>query len=147
MKKYVLGLAFTATGNQMVCIEKNRPEFQKGKWNGVGGKLKDDETLYDAMLREFQEETGCKTSVSEWKYFCKLLIDNDPLGGQAEIHCFRRFNNDVFQCKTNEDEKVELHTISDITSKLPVAPNLPMLIAIALNKNVNFVELLLDQNG
>lgn len=153
---YVLGLAFSKTKNQMVAILKDRPEFQKGKWNGIGGKIepKDGDSLSVALdleviikraiKREFTEETGAKTSIHDWDYFAKLTIQKDALGGVAVIHCLRLFDNGVFECETQESEKIEIHTVSDLMNKLPVAPNLPMLISIALNQSVNFVEIQIE---
>lgn len=47
MQEYVLGFAFTPKdlkGNQkVVLIEKLKPEWQKGKFNGIGGKLEKDD--------------------------------------------------------------------------------------------------------
>lgn len=154
VKHYVVGLAFTKTGNQMAAILKDRPEFQKDKWNGVGGKIETndhkhaDEDMGDivvnAMVREFEEETGVKSYPPEWRYFAKITILEDMLGGRAVIHCLARFDNDVFECKTMETETVEVHPVQDLIRKLPTAPNLPMLISIATNQNVKFVEITIE---
>lgn len=57
MTDYVLGFAKTWTG-LMVMIKKERPAWQAGLLNGVGGKIEPGETPFEAMVREFQEETG-----------------------------------------------------------------------------------------
>lgn len=66
----------------VVLIKKNRPEWQKGKLNGVGGKIENNETPLYAMIREFQEETGCKTESSIWHHVCTLRFS------YAEIEFF-----------------------------------------------------------
>ena len=53
---YVLG--FAISGSRVVLIRKNRPAWQKGRLNGVGGKIEEGEDPLDAMHREFHEETG-----------------------------------------------------------------------------------------
>lgn len=69
MKHYVLGFAFNAH-DQLVLIEKQRPEFMKGKLNGVGGKVETfDDGLISAMIREFREEAGVLTTTDQWNYF------------------------------------------------------------------------------
>lgn len=60
MTNYVCGFYFdnTEMHRQVVLIWKNKPMWQKGKLNGVGGKIEDGEAPYDAMRREFKEECG-----------------------------------------------------------------------------------------
>ncbi len=57
-KHYVLGLVFNSSQDTILLIDKLRPEWQKGRWNGIGGKIEEGETPYDAMCRESVEETG-----------------------------------------------------------------------------------------
>lgn len=58
MKHYVLGFVFNRDLDQILLIRKNKPKWQKGRWNGIGGKIEKDETPEDAMHRECLEETG-----------------------------------------------------------------------------------------
>jgi len=50
----VVGFCFTLNQQLVVLILKNKPEWQRGKLNGVGGKIKidTDESPLDAMVRE-----------------------------------------------------------------------------------------------
>ncbi len=50
-------LLFLIRGNEILLAMKKRG-FGKGLWNGVGGKLKDEETKEDAIIREAGEEIG-----------------------------------------------------------------------------------------
>lgn len=53
---------FSLDKTKVVLIQKNRPEWQKGKLNGVGGKKeKTDFNLFSTMIRKFKEETGVDT--------------------------------------------------------------------------------------
>jgi len=59
MKHYVLGFIFNKYQNSVLLVEKKRPEWQEGHWNGIGGKIeKDDSNPINAMIREAYEETG-----------------------------------------------------------------------------------------
>ena len=63
MKQYVLGFAFSRDKKDIILISKLNPEWQKGKLNGVGGKVEfEDASPMDAMYREFKEETGIECS-------------------------------------------------------------------------------------
>lgn len=58
MKFYVLGFVFNSTKDEVLLIQKESPAWQKGKWNGIGGKIEEDESPSQAMERECLEETG-----------------------------------------------------------------------------------------
>lgn len=69
---YVCGFMFSPPNRdgerRVVLIRKNRPEWQKGRLNGVGGKVEDtDSSPGAAMVREFLEETGVQTSTDDWR--------------------------------------------------------------------------------
>lgn len=68
---YVCGFLFffAASRPQIALIRKEKPEWQKGKLNGVGGKIEDGETPAHAMWREFAEETGVSIAEGRWKNF------------------------------------------------------------------------------
>mgnify|MGYP001574904334 CR=1 FL=1 len=67
--------------NQVLLAMKKRG-FGKGKWNGVGGKLKEGETLQQAAIREAKEEIGVtplslrKVAVLDF-YFPEIPADKD----------------------------------------------------------------------
>lgn len=48
-------LLFLLKDNQILLAMKKRG-FGIGKWNGVGGKSKDEENIFDTAVRETQEE-------------------------------------------------------------------------------------------
>lgn len=67
MKHYTLGAFFSnSLYQEILLIEKNSPEWQKGKRNLPGGKVNFEENPLDAMVREFIQETGYVVSQSEW---------------------------------------------------------------------------------
>lgn len=68
--EYVCG--FAMHGNRILLIHKLRPDWQRGRLNGVGGKIEPGETPWQAMVREFQEETGLATYESDWTNFATL---------------------------------------------------------------------------
>jgi 8-oxo-dGTP diphosphatase len=58
MEKYVVGIIFDTACENTLLIRKNRPVWQAGRLNGVGGRIEADETPYAAMVRECEEECG-----------------------------------------------------------------------------------------
>lgn len=58
MKHYVLGFVFNKSKTQVLLIEKKKPEWQAGHWNGIGGKIEENELPLQTMIREAIEETS-----------------------------------------------------------------------------------------
>lgn len=135
VKKYVLGFAFNSRRDKVVLVKKDRPEWQKGFFNGVGGKLEKFETASDAMSREFEEETGVSIPVAGWELFTTMVFPNDVMGGLAYVYCYRVFTDGVFDCKTVESEEIEIVNIDDL-DKYPIISNLNFLIPMALDNNI-----------
>lgn len=105
------------------------PVGVKGKWNGVGGKIEEsDLNSYEAMSREFREETGVNVSQFNWKKFAILE------GVNWSMACFACASNDVFKVCTMEKEPVMVLPIKDLqTRNYDVVNNLPVLLALALD--------------
>jgi 8-oxo-dGTP diphosphatase len=123
MTKYVVGFLFDTLHRYVVLIKKNRPDWQKGKLNGVGGHIEDGETPLDAMIREFYEETGAH--VSDWEQFCVMYNDD------FECYAFKAFV-DKFDVMTCTDEEIRLCPLHNIE---PCLSNLHWLIPMALDGN------------
>jgi 8-oxo-dGTP diphosphatase len=71
MINYSLGFVFTQFtewGNDVLLLLKNRPEEQKGKYNGIGGKIEENELPRACMSREAHEETNLIIPQGDWKY-------------------------------------------------------------------------------
>lgn len=73
---YVLGFAFDQYG-AVALIQKNRPDWQAGKWNGIGGHREPGETGHEAMSREFQEETSMIIGPTRWRMAGQLKKAGD----------------------------------------------------------------------
>lgn len=57
-------LCFLLKGNQVLLAMKKRG-FGVGKWNGVGGKKKEDETIEESLIREVKEEIGVDIDIND----------------------------------------------------------------------------------
>ncbi|HXI70278.1 MAG TPA: NUDIX domain-containing protein [Verrucomicrobiae bacterium] len=122
-KKYVVGFLFDHILENVVLILKLRPEWQLGKWNGVGGKIEADEKPLAAMRREFKEETGM--FVADWREFCLMT------GEGWQVHCFVAFSTDIRCVESMTDEPVQIHALSFVGC-LQKTPNVTWLIPMAL---------------
>ena len=107
MKEYVVGFLFHPSLTQVTLIRKNRPGWQAGKLNGVGGKVEVGETPDQAMAREFHEETGW--SSPNW---VRYIVQS---GLNFRVHYFFQVSQVGFdQVKTRTDELVGRYVINDL---------------------------------
>ncbi|PIE78988.1 MAG: hypothetical protein CSA15_05000, partial [Candidatus Delongbacteria bacterium] len=58
MNFYVNGFMYSEDEKKIVLIKKNTPEWQRGLFNGIGGSIEAGESPEEAIVREFEEETG-----------------------------------------------------------------------------------------
>jgi 8-oxo-dGTP diphosphatase len=100
MQEYVLGFRFSPDRQWVVLIEKRKPAWQYGRLNGIGGKIEPGETAIDAMVREFEEETGLDTKPSEWAH--ALTMEKE---GEFLVYIFASVG-DITDCHTMEEEEV-----------------------------------------
>lgn len=122
-EKYVLGFMFSPALDRVVLIQKQRPAWQRGKFNGVGGHIENGEEDRAAMVREYLEETGVTTIEDEWSKFCAIR------GNHFSVECFCGVG-DVGLVESMTDEQVAVqytHTIEGCIH------NLSWLIPLAID--------------
>ena len=64
MKTKTLSLLFLRREGELLLAMKKRG-FGEGRWNGVGGKVEEGETIEQAMIREAKEEIGVTPTTYE----------------------------------------------------------------------------------
>lgn len=126
MTHYCLGFLFTADRHSIVLIKKQKPTWQAGKWNGIGGHIEAGESASDAMRRECWEETG--VDVDNFERFGTLM------GADYTVALFRAFSFDAASVKQMEAEAVALHDAVDLPRTIP---NLRWLVPMALDDVVD----------
>lgn len=136
---YVTGFLFATTPRLrwVALILKNRPAWQAGLLNGIGGKVEpEDGSLEAAMVREFREESGIASFVTDWHRFA-LVVSK-----RSRVHFFRADLGDVpmptelpsLRGKDDTDEPCSWHPLNTLTlPPMPelVIPSLRFLIPLA----------------
>lgn len=125
---YVCGFMFEPMGGIVILTHKNRPAWQAGKLNGVGGKIELLESPKAAMVREFKEEAGLVTHPDQWREFATIT------GPDFKIHFFKTFSHDWNLVKTMESEEI-VKMPTHLLHTQPRVPNLDFLIPLALNQD------------
>lgn len=84
---YVCGFLFNPMEKSVALVLKQKPEWQKGKLNGVGGKIESNEDASHAMIREFHEETG--VHITRWKLVrCERFITGPDGGFDTRVYFY-----------------------------------------------------------
>lgn len=131
---YVVGFCFMPDvpsqhnqfqAHEVVLIRKNRPDWQKGKLNGVGGRVEEGETPKQAMEREFSEETGRPSS--GWRSVLDMVFPD------CVVHVFMlRLETAITFDKGLTDEPIEVWNVRDLLPYRNKIDNLNWLIPMAL---------------
>ncbi len=119
IERYVVGFLFDGRGN-VALINKNRPEWQKGRINGIGGHIEDSEIPKRAMAREFKEEAGCDGL--KWRELGKVK-------GDGYVLYLFTAQSSFAHIESKTDENVGWYNIAHLQSN--ILPNLKWLIPMA----------------
>jgi 8-oxo-dGTP pyrophosphatase MutT (NUDIX family) len=111
----------------LLLIHKQKPEWQKGRLNLVGGKIEEGEDPIAAAVRELKEEAGfdpigepllCGAIIGEdWTVHC-VLVDIDDMEGSAIVQ------------RPEETEKVEWFPTKEGLDDPRLMPNLRVIIPL-----------------
>jgi 8-oxo-dGTP diphosphatase len=138
MQNYSLGFLFSYRLGTVILIEKTKPQWQKGLWNGVGGKIEEGETPIDCMRREFEEETGIYHH--SWNQYLTLSWD------KATVNVFWAISpelrtldcNHITNARTMTDEVVSPVSVAYImANQVKCIDNLQYLIPLAIQSMEN----------
>ncbi|WP_281557507.1 NUDIX domain-containing protein [Thalassomonas sp. RHCl1] len=131
MKKYVAGFLFSKDSSHVVLIQKLNPQWQRGLFNGVGGKIEENESSCDAMVREFAEETGVTIAKENWTCYTQI---HRP--GYYDLDVYFAHSDFAFEARTIEKEQVHIFKVNELPANL--IPNLKWLIPLALDQQADF---------
>lgn len=130
MQYYVCGFMFSPDRKKVLLINKTKPVWQAGKINGIGGKIENQETPINAMVREFFEETGKETIITNWEFVFSL----SSYSNKYKVFFFRSF----LGFENTFDKTEETLTIENVKS-LPsnVLNNLNWIVPMLLDEDVS----------
>lgn len=135
MQKYVVAFVFNTDFTSVLLMHKNRPAWQDGLVNGLGGKVNDGEDTFATVSREVEEESGLQISKDSWVKVGKVH------SGSFTMDVFgHRYEGDMNDAVTKEDEPIEWFKVSELPSN--IIENVPWLVNITLDKlkNDNFEQ-------
>lgn len=128
MKNYVVLFLFDEEGENVLLLLKNKPIYQVGKFNGVGGKIEESETPFNAIHRELYEETSYKdNSVPNMRLFATLNLQD------GFMFCFSGFimNKELKSINPAESEILKIFPVKELPKN--IMPQVEWLIPMALS--------------
>lgn len=149
MKQYVAGFYFVTLPSvpdehHVLLVRKNNPDWQRGLWNGVGGKVEkyerdrpgaprtETDHIAEEMAREFLEETGIQTLASAWHRFAIERCESPEF--QYEVHFYtmhvRPTKMPVVPPHNDVLEALAFHKLARVFRE-PVVGNLRWLLPLA----------------
>lgn len=126
---YVAGFLMDGDDN-VVLVVKNRPAWQAGRLNGVGGKVEAGESPHAAMVREFSEEAGLV--IEEWEAFLTLSF------GHGAVHFFRAFAPAAVlaAAASRTDEQIVVLPVTGLLGPgAPTIANLRWILPLAAHRH------------
>jgi NADH pyrophosphatase NudC (nudix superfamily) len=135
MKKqnYVLGFILNKNKEKVLLLRKNRPKYQEGFLNGIGGKLENNENYIECMTRETKEEVfynnkGFVTNNEDWEHVMDFRFKS------GVVACYALYSENNFTLfSEGEDQLVEIHEIKNINYS-ECLPPLEEVLNIIINK-------------
>ncbi len=107
MKNLVVGLIFD-NKDRVLLINKERPEYLKGKLNGVGGKVEDGESDLNAIIRETKEETNL--DIKDWVLYSQVNLTDFKIS----FFYTTLDSEEIEKYESLTDEILELHDINNL---------------------------------
>lgn len=130
MKKYTVGFLFTPDLSKVLLIHKLAPEWQKGKLNGLGGKIESGEGAVTCFIREITEESGIVLEKKQVRLMGTLR------GIDWHVYVFGAiFQGEIFESRVYEKEKIEWFDVDSLPEKC--VPNLFWVIPFTRNELKN----------
>lgn len=146
MTNYVAGFALDYAGTHVLLVRKNTPEWQRGLLNGIGGKVEPEEGTYNAMVREWQEETGTYIGPADWRLLVTLHSGEHTIDFFTTRQSIRYL--ETLHTHTNDvDEDLELWNVLDLAARGDKIPNLAWLVPLAAYGHDLYAPLLAIEEG
>ncbi len=124
--KYTLGFVFNSDCTRVLLVHKQRPEWQKGRANGIGGKLDQGESPEACISRETLEESRLSIPAESWR---SLGLIRQAAGDVAVF--YTQYNGSLADAKRGDHEEVEWFSVAQLPSN--VMDNLRWMIPLALD--------------
>ena len=126
-KRYVLGFVMDEKKEKIVLVHNNRPDFQAGKLNGLGGKIEEGETPEEAMKREILEESGLVIDDNNLNHIGVIEDNKKDDEDNFKVDVFHATSSNITKAKKLTDEDVIVFRISDALKQENLTNHVPQI--------------------
>ena len=111
MMRVVVGII--TDNKEILLLKKNNPDWQKGLYNGIGGKVELNTTPLETIIKKCQEELG--VNISNW-----IELDSEISSSGIEIVYFLTTLNEgeIKKLQSQTDERSELFSINNLPTNI-----------------------------
>ena len=111
MMRVVVGIV--TDNEEILLLKKNNPDWQKGLYNGIGGKVELNTTPLETIIKKCQEELG--VNISNW-----IELDSEISSSGIEIVYFLTTLNEgeIKKLQSQTDERAELFSINNLPTNI-----------------------------
>jgi 8-oxo-dGTP diphosphatase len=111
MMRVVVGII--TNNKEILLLKKNNPDWQKGLYNGIGGKVELNTTPLETIIKKCQEELG--VNISNW-----IELDSEISSSGIEIVYFLTTLNEgeIKKLQSQTDERAELFSINNLPTNI-----------------------------
>lgn len=98
---------------EILLLKKNNPDWQKGLYNGIGGKVELNTTPLETIIKKCQEELG--VNISNW-----IELDSEISSSGIEIVYFLATLNEgeIKKLQSQTDERAELFSTNNLPTNI-----------------------------
>ena len=98
---------------EILLLKKNNPDWQRGLYNGIGGKVELNTTPLETIIKKCQEELGA--NISNW-----IELDSEISSSGIEIVYFLTTLNEgeIKKLQSQTDERAELFSINNLPTNI-----------------------------
>lgn len=142
MRRYVLCYSFLANNpSKIYVVRKQKPEWQMGMYNLIGGKVEEDEIDKERMAakREFEEESGINIKNEDVIGLCGKIIGKDFFIKVYRLSIGKWSESYVPQPTSPTQEEVVIKRIQDLLDHPRLIDNLKVVIPLCHHGVKNWV--------
>ncbi len=98
---------------EILLLKKNNPDWQKGLYNGIGGKVELNTTPLETIIKKSEEDLGI--NISNWRE-----LDSEISSSGIEIVYFLTTLNEgeIKKLQSQIDERAELFSINNLPANI-----------------------------
>ncbi|WP_419678413.1 NUDIX domain-containing protein [Aliarcobacter lanthieri] len=102
-------LGIITDGKKILLLRKNNPDWQRGLYNGIGGKIDIDSTPIDTIIKISKEEIGL--DILNWNELETTILDN---GIELTYLLSLVDEEQIKKAKSLTDERLEIFNIDKL---------------------------------